>query len=293
MFVQRSDLPLDKDTLSQFLPWLIAFMVFLAVLAMAGMLLLASTASRWDRGVSGSLTVQILPTETLAKDSERLQKVLLILGELPEIKHFETFGDDKMMALLEPWLGTVAISDDLPLPRLVDVELKSGARLDLEKLSQHMKSIIPGVTIDDHSVWLERLVHLTGVLEGLAAIVLAFIGFATVGTVVFTTRTGIAIHRNAIEVLHFIGAQDSYIASQFASRALALGLKGGVIGLFLAVPTLWAIAAVARQMEFGLLPDVSLGLAHYSVGVALPVVIALIAMISAHLTVMKTLSRML
>ena len=293
MFSQHSDLPLDKDTLSQFLPWLIAFMVFIAVLAMAGMLLLASTASRWDRGISGSLTVQILPAETLAKDSERLQKVLLVLGEMPEVKYFETFGDDKMMALLKPWLGTAAVSDDLPLPRLIDVELKSGARLDLGKLSKRLESIIPGVTIDDHSVWLERLVHLTRGLEGLAAIVLAFIGLATVGTVVFTTRTGLAIHRNAIEVLHFIGAQDSYIASQFASRALTLGLKGGAIGLFLAVPTLWTIAAMARKMESGLLPDFSLGLAHYSVGVALPVVIALIAMISAHFTVMKTLSRML
>ena len=293
MFAQHSDLPLDNDNLSQFLPWLIAFMVFLAVLAMAGMLLLASTASRWDRGISGSLTVQILPAETLAKDSKRLQKVLLVLSEVPQVKHFETFGDDKMMALLKPWLGSAAVSDDLPLPRLVDVELKSGAKLDLEKLSQRMESIIPGVTIDDHSVWLERFVHLTRVLEGLASIVLAFIGFSTVGTVVFTTRTGLAIHRNAIEVLHFIGAQDSYIASQFASRALTLGLKGGIIGLFMAVPTLWAIAAMARQVESGLLPDINLGIAHYSVGAALPVVIALIAMVSAYLTVMKTLSRML
>ena len=293
MFAHRSDLPLDNDTLSQFLPWLIAFMVFLAVLAMSGMLLLASTAARWDEGIRGTLTVQILPTQDSSKDSEHLQKVLLILGELPEVKYFETLGDDKMMALLKPWLGATAVSNNLPLPRLIDVGLKSGARLDLKNLTQRIKSIVPGVTIDDHSVWLERLVHLTRMLEGLAAIVLVFIGFATVGTVVFTTRTGLAIHHNAIEVLHFIGAQDSYIASQFASRALFLGLKGGIIGLFLAVPTLWAIAAIAQQMEAGLLPDISLNFFHYLAGVALPVVISLIAMISARLTVMKTLSEML
>ena len=40
MFARRSDLPLDKDALSRFLPWLIAFMVFLAVMAMAGVLVL-------------------------------------------------------------------------------------------------------------------------------------------------------------------------------------------------------------------------------------------------------------
>jgi cell division transport system permease protein len=293
MFAQRSDLPLEKDTLSQFLPWLIAFMVFLAALAMAGLLLLAATAARWDQAISGTLTVQILPAENPTKDSERLQKVLLVLGEVPEVAGFDTLGDDKMKVLLEPWLGTISVLDDLPLPRLVDVEIKPGARLNLKKLSQRMESMVPGVTIDDHSVWLKRLVHLTRVLEGVAAIVLTFIGLVTVGTVVFTTRTGLAIHQNAIEVLHFIGAKDSYIASQFASRALTLGLKGGAFGLFLAVPTLWAIAAMAQQMEASLLPDFNLGFAHYVAGAALPLVIALIAMITARLTVMKTLSRML
>ena len=122
MFTRRSDLPLDKDALSRFLPWLIAFMVFLAVLAVAGMLVLDATAARWDRGIRGTLTVQIVPAETAAKDDERLQKVLLILGELPEVHRFETLGDAKLMTLLEPWLGSTAAAGDLPLPRLIDVE---------------------------------------------------------------------------------------------------------------------------------------------------------------------------
>ncbi|NQV83125.1 MAG: cell division protein [Rhodospirillales bacterium] len=293
MFTRRSDLPLDKDTLSRFLPWLIAFMVFLAVLAMAGMLVLDATAARWDRGISGTLTVQIVPSETPVKDTERLQKVLLILGETPEVHRFETLSDAKLMALLEPWLGATAASSDLPLPRLIDVELKPGAKLDVEKLSRRMETRVPGVTIDDHSIWLERLVRLIRSVEGLATMVLVFIGLSTVGTVVFTTRTGLTIHRNAIEVLHFIGAQDSYVASQFASRALLLGLKGGLIGLLLSVPTLWGIGIMAGKMEAGLLPEIILGPAHFSALAALPMLVAFIAMLTARMTVMKTLSRML
>ena len=91
----------------------------------------------------------------------------------------------------------------------------------------------------------------------------------------------------------FIGAQDSYIANQFASRALSLGLKGGVIGLLLAGPTLWGITVMARQMEAGLLPEITLGPVHYSAVAALPLTISFIAMLTARLTVMKTLSRML
>jgi len=293
MFARRSDLPLDKDTLSRFLPWLIAFMVFLAVMAMAGVLVLNSVAARWDRGVSNTLTVQIVPAENVIDDDERLQTVLKILAETPEVEHFETLADDKLLALLEPWLGSAAGAQDLPLPRMVDVELKPKSKLDVDGLAQRMQAQVPGVSIDDHSIWLNRLVRLIRSVEGLATLVLVFIALATIGTVIFTTRTGLALHKNAIEVLHFIGAQDSYIAAQFAGRALGLGLKGGVIGLLLAMPSLLGIGMMAAKMESGMFPDIALGAAHWSALAGLPIIVAVIAMLTARITVMKTLSRML
>jgi len=293
MFSRRSDLPLDKDALSRFLPWLIAFMVFLAVLAMAGMLALNTVAQRWDRGISGTLTVQITPVDDPAKDAERLQAVLAILAATPEIARYESLGDDRLMQLLEPWLGAAAGARDLPLPRLVDVELKPKASLDVQALSRRLSGRVPGASIDDHRVWLERLVRLIKTVQGLATLVLMFIALATVGTVIFTTRTGLAVHREAIEVLHLIGAQDSYVARQFAGRALALGLKGGVIGLALALPTLLAIGYFAQQLDSSLIPTVRLGTAHWAIVGSLPVVVAIIAMVTARLTVLKTLSRML
>ena len=183
-------------------------------------------------------------------------------------------------------MGTSAGAKDLPLPRLVDVELKSGAKLDIDALSRRMEARVPGVSIDDHSIWLNRLVRLIRTVEGLASLVLVFIALSTIGTVVFTTRTGLALHRNA-------GAQDSYVAAQFASRALTLGLKGGVIGLFLAVPSLLGIGVMAAKMESGLLPDITLGAVHWSALGGLPIIVALIAMLTARITVMKTLARML
>jgi cell division transport system permease protein len=293
MFSGRSDLPLDKDALSRFLPWLIAFMVFLAVLAMAGMLALNTVSQRWDRGISGTLTVQIAPVDDPAKDAERLQTVLAILASTPEIARYESLGDDRLMQLLEPWLGAAAGARDLPLPRLVDVELKPKASLDVQALSRRLAGRVPGASIDDHRVWLERLVRLIQTVQGLATLVLMFIALATVGTVIFTTRTGLAVHREAIEVLHLIGAQDSYVARQFAGRALALGLKGGVIGLALAIPTLMAIGYFAQQLDSSLIPNVRLGTVHWAIVGSLPLVVALIAMVTARLTVLKALSRML
>ena len=296
MLAHRSDLPLDRDALSRFLPWLIAFMVYLACLALAGMLTLGAVAERWDAGVSGTLTVQIIPSESptaAPKEARRIEAALEILRTTPGIAGAEVIGEDRIMALLEPWLGSIGGSGDLPLPRLIDVELKAGAELDTAALSKRLRQAVPGATVDDHGVWLDKLVRLLRAVEILASLVLLLIGLATVGTVVFTTRTGLAIHQEAIEVLHLIGAQDSYVAKQFATRALILGLRGGIIGLVLAVPTLMGIGALAARMEAGLLPDFTLTPAHWAAMVCLPLAVALIAMLTARLTVMKTLAEML
>lgn len=289
----RSDLPLDRDQLSRFLPWLIAFMVFLAVLAVAGMLVLNATASKWDRGVRGTMTVQVVPSADAAQDETRLNAVLTVLATSPEIQRYDAMDKSRLIRLLEPWIGAAARSGELPLPRLIDVEIKASARLTAAQLSERLAEKASGIAVDDHRVWLDHLVRLIDTFEALALVVLAFIVLATVGTIVFTTRTGLAVHREAIEVLHLIGAHDTYIARQFARRALGLGLIGGIGGLMLALPTLWGLANLAQTMDDRLLPDIGFGPLHWTMLAALPVLVALIAMSTAKVTVMRTLERML
>ena len=289
----RSDLPLDKDEHSRFLPWLIAFMVFLSILAVAGMLVLNATASRWDVGVRGNLTVQIVPTDDDAADEARLNEVLTVLATAPEVARYDALDETRLIRLLEPWVGPSTEKGDLPLPRLIDVELKQATNLTAGGLGARLSERVKGVAIDDHRVWLDRLVRMIETFEALALVVLLFIIMATVGTVVFTTRTGLAIHREAIEVLHLIGAHDDYIARQFASRALGLGIRGGLLGLVLALPTLWMLAHLAASLDERLLPDIGFGPWHWALLLAMPVSVALIAMTTAKVTVLRNLARML
>lgn len=304
MFTRRTDLHLERDSLGQFLPWLIAFMVYLSILALAGMLVLDDIARRWDKGISGTLTVQVAPSQSSEvtsgatqkdgkDDNSRFQAILDLLNTTPGVAWAKNFNKDKVLELLEPWLGKGAIMADLPLPKLIDVELEKGAAIDIAALEIRLRAIAPSAVVDDHSVWLGHLVNLIQTVWVLALAVLVFIALATTGTVIFATRTGLAIHHEAIEVLHLIGAQDSYIARQFASRALMLGLRGGVMGLILAAPTLWGIGSIARSLHSGYFPEFSLGLVHWGILGSTPILVALIAMISARLTVMKTLTRML
>ena len=291
--IKRSDLPLDNDVHSRFLPWLIAFMVFLAVLAIGGILVLNATAARWDQGVGGTLTVQIAATEDPARDQNNLQEVLNVIAAASGIERYVIIEEEHMMTLLEPWLGSSANVNDLPLPKLIDVGLADEAQFDLKDFTRTLQARVPDATVDDHRIWLQRLVNLIRTVEFIAMAILVFIALATMGTVIFTTRTGLSIHKEAIEVLHLIGAQDSYIAGQFAARAMMLGLKGGLIGMALGLPALYLVGSLAESLEEAALPDLSFGPIEWAIFAIIPLCVAGLAMTTARSTVLRSLARML
>jgi len=294
IFSRRTDLPLDRDALSRFLPWLIAFMVYMAALAQAGLFGLDELARRWDTGMAATLTVQLPanPDASEAANARVLQSALNMLSETTGVVRTSVVSEQKVLQLLSPWLGVVQ-AVDVPLPRLIDVETNPDIKLDVRVLQQKLARTIEGAQIDDHGVWLARLIEMVRTLEALAAGVLALIVSAAMGTVIFTTRTGLTVHAEAIEVLHLTGAQDSYIAKQFAGRAWAMGFKGGLIGLVLAALTLFILSYVADRLQAGMLPELSLPIAGWVSLAVLPLAAGLVAGLTARFTVMRTLRRMI
>ncbi|MBT4888542.1 MAG: cell division protein [Rhodospirillales bacterium] len=296
MFFRRIDIALDQDAHARFLPLLIAFMVYLAILAVAGIMVLNHSIERWDKGISGTLTVQIPPPQDSAINSDAttsaVNDALRVLSNTPGVLNAEVLAEDETLELLRPWLGELAGQADLPLPRLIDVAIDRESGVDTQALSRQLSVSVPGASVDDHRVWLDRLVRLLKTVELIALGVVAVIGFVTIGTVIFTTRTGLALHSEAIQVLHLIGAHDNYIARQFAGRALWLGLKGGLVGLIFCVPTLLAIGYLAERMQIEAIPNISLGVPQMVAIIVLPLIVAGIAMVTARVTVLRTLARM-
>lgn len=295
MLGRHSDLPLKGDATSSYLPWLVALMVFLAALALAGAFVIHGIISRWDKDVVGTLTVQVAPVsgvEGEARTEERVRQAIELMLSSPGVTRVRALDKRQTLALLEPWLGNTEAVKDLPLPRLIDVEIDTEARIDLGQLAAQLSRAVPGASLDDHRVWLSRLIGLSRTIEWLAVAVVALIGMVTSATVVYATRTGMAVHKGVIEVLHLIGAHDDYIARQFADRAFSLGFSGGLIGVGMAVPALSAIGWGARRLEGGFLPSLDLSFAGYiSIGL-LPLSAALLAMLAARMTVHSTLARL-
>ena len=292
----RFDIPFARDGSVRFLPWLIALMVYLAGLALAGTLLLNGSLVDWSRSTAAIATVELPPAEDKTADAENAA-VLDLLRHTPGIVAAEPMPREAVAKLVEPWLGGAVATDQLALPRLVDVKLDPAHPPDLAALRRHLSELAPMATLDEARHAFDRLFDLGLSIEVTAIAIVILIGLAAMMTVILSTRAGLAVHRNVIEVLHILGAQDRYIARQFGRQALSLGLRGGIIGFVLAVLTLLAISHIAATAsllgpEVRLAPALSLRIWHWAALALLPLAAAIIARYTALATVSRALSRL-
>lgn len=294
---RRLDIPLARDGSGRFLPWLIAAMVYLAGLALAGMLTLNGALANWDKGLAGTLTIEIPAPGENQKGDGGFVAALAILHATPGLASIQPLDRAHVMKLLKPWLGDALSPEELPLPRLIDLRIAPADGFDLAVLKSRLAGAVPGAVVDDHHLWLDRLYGLMISVEATALAIVVLIGATSVLTVVFTTRAGLAVHHEVIELLHLMGARDGYVAHQFEREALRLGFGGGVIGLAFAALTLLGLghAAAATGVlgeQAKLLPELHLTSWQWATLFALPPAAGIAAMLTARLTVLRALARL-
>ncbi len=299
MLLARPDIPLDQDSTSRFLPWLIAFMVFLASLALASLLVVESLVTRWDRGLRAELTVQIPPPDSSGGDEElaglrqeRLDQVLAVLAKTSGVQDAEVLSQEAVAQLVEPWLGSNRDEMAIFLPSLLAVRIDPLTQIDVPALQLALDQAVAGTQVDDHQRWLGALVRLARSVELGALLVLLLVAMAGTATVVFVTRASLAIHRPVIELLHLMGAEDRYIAKQFQGHALRFSLRGGLVGFAAAAGILGLFAYLGDQMESGLLPRVELSILDWAIVAVVLLVTCVIAMLTARFTVTRTLGKL-
>src|SRR5205085_9004373 len=140
---------------------------------------------------------------------------LRALRATPGVERAEPLDDKANAALLERWLGPGLAADELRLPRLIDLHVDPARALDPAALAKRLAAAAPSARLDDHRGWLDRLFDVARAIELVAAAIVALVAGAAVTSIVFATRTGLAIHRATVELLHVIGARDTFLAAQF------------------------------------------------------------------------------
>lgn len=273
------------------LPWVIAVMVYLSGLALAGAVSVNGAVTAWTSDLGRQLTVQVVAADADEQDAEAAA-ALALLSSTPGVEVARQLEADQMAALLEPWLGAGNVSADLPLPVLIEVTLLPGRTINSDALAQQLRDVAPGATLDTNEQWLGRLHAVAAMVQGTALAIVALIMLATVAIVIFGTHAGLAAHRQTIETLHIIGARDGLIAREFQTRFLRLGLKGGLIGILFAGLTLYVARRLVDSLGGGILERMTLAPTDGILLVVLPVAAGVIAMLTARLTVLRALSRM-
>jgi cell division transport system permease protein len=300
------DLGLRRALGDRMLPLVVAAMAFLAALALAGSVGAASLARRWQEGAASVLTVQV-PRPTLPAEGggPRLDRVLALLRGTPGISEARALDDAELAELLRPWLGAGVDRLTLPLPAVVEVRL-AGAGPDMAALAARLDAAAPGTTPESHGAWVRRLAVLARSLQACAWAALALVAAVAVGVIAVATRAGLMARREAIEIVHGLGATDAYIAGRFAGRAMRLAALGAAGGSLAALPVLLALAALAAPFGATAPPDPSqpgageaalawlaaLPLPLWFALPALPVAAGLIGLVTAQGTVRTWLRRL-
>ena len=282
-------LPLGHGATSRYGPWIVAATVYVAALALAALMAIASAERNWHGALAGRISVQVPPPPDGAEN--HVAEIVALLHGTPAIEEAVPLDEAQSRSLLEPWLGVGAELDDLPLPLLIDVRLRPAVQLDIVALEVALDAAVPGTRIDDHGLWLARTLRFTRALQVFGAAIAVLFGLTAMATAAMATRAGLAVHEDAIRILRLIGAPDGYIAHRFVAHSCGLAIKGGVLGCALAAATLILLDRYAPGAGALMLPDMTLSPIQWAALAALPLAIAALGMTVARLTVMRALSR--
>jgi len=219
----------DRSIAGRSLMAVVAIMTFLASLTAGGVQLIAAAAADWGSDVSREVTIQIRPRDGVDMEAA-IDRAVSLAQSFPGVAEVQPYSQAETERMLAPWLGEGLDLTDLPVPRLVVVKVVPERPPDLAALRAALAEAAPEASLDDHRFWIGRLSAMANTIVFAGLAVLGLMVAATALSVVFATRGAMAGNREVVEVLHFVGAHDSFIANEFQRHFLWLGLKGGVIG---------------------------------------------------------------
>ncbi len=297
LFARSSPIIPKTSATRHTLVYVIAIMSFLACLTIGFVVTIENAASNWQSDVGREITIQIRPEEGVEL-ADAVARAIELAKATPGIDEAYALGEGRTRSLLEPWLGAGIDLAALPVPKLIIVKAAAATPDDLAQLRSQLATQIRGASLDDHRQWQTRLAAMARTTTVLGFIVLLLVLTATVLSVVFATHGVVAGNRHVIEILHYVGADDRFIARQFQDQFLRLGLKAGLMGGGVSV-VLFAIggwlagrsyATPAGDQLEALIGQFTIGMTGYGGIMAIVLLVAVLTALTSRLTVRRHLS---
>lgn len=292
------DLPLNKDKGNNFLKILMGLMTFLGIIALSGSFALSEIKHRWSSGLENKATVEIAAqgSDGIILDKATVNqlgdKVFDYLSRHPAIENVERMEEAQIIDLVSPWLGADLSYDQIPLPAIMTISFKKDVLFEYETITRGLENIAPSARLDTHESWLNDVLRFAGALKFAAIMITLIIGITTIIGVAGSVQARMVIYHEELELLHLMGAGDRYISRQLQRYILILCLQGAAIGALAGGLTLLIVGWITGKMDISLLPDFSLNALQILTLLILPVIVALLGMLTARQTVLRVLEQM-
>lgn len=285
---------IPQGRLSGPMPWVIAIMVALTVIAAAAGLAFSHAAGTASDALSGGVTVQIVDANPAERDRQA-QEALKLLQGTPGVVTAELVSQDQIDKLIEPWLGQPVEGENaIPVPALIDARLRDAVTGEnLGALRRALRGVAPSARVDAQSGWLKPVFGAVDTMRWLSLALVGVLGFALAAAVLLAVRTALGSNRETIEVVHLLGGADPQIARIF-QRAIGIDAAvGGAIGLAVGLGVVLVLGRQFGALGAGLVDAGALGWLDWLLLVLVPIAGVLLAMFTARQTVLRALRKML
>lgn len=277
------------------MPWVIAIMIAITVIAAGAGLALRNLAENARGEIAGGITVQIVEGAPAERERQAEQAVAL-LSNREEVAEVRRVPEEELNALLEPWLGQQAVAqeDAIPVPALIDVRLKGPVTLRrLEELRTSLTAVVPAARLDAQARWLEPVLDAVDSLQWLALGLIVLLGATTAAAVWLAARSALGTNRETIEIVHLLGGSDGQIARIF-QRSIGLDAAlGGLAGLALGLTAILILGRQFADLGSGMVAGGAFGPVDWAALAAIPVIGVVLATLTARLTLLASLRRLL
>ncbi|MEI6339923.1 MAG: hypothetical protein WCQ57_15295 [Verrucomicrobiota bacterium] len=271
-----------------------AVMCYLACLAIGALILVDRAVTSWTSGLSREMTIQVRMMRGTDIVQE-VEKARAITAAFPGVVSADILDESEGAKLLEPWLGTRSL-EGLPVPRLIRVVSDTANPPNIPALEEALLQV-KGARLDTHQKWEAELTRMARALSAVSYAILLLICVSAIAIVIFATRAVLQANRHIVDLLHLVGARDSYIARQIDGRFLRTGLLAGFIGVGLGLFTFLLLGLLGGGSESGvaaasrglLFSTPSIAIWSYGLMFAVPGAATLICLITARVTLMRRL----
>jgi cell division transport system permease protein len=291
---ERSGL-LQQARLGGPMPWVIAIMIALTVIAAAAGLALNNVATHARAEIAGGLTVQVVEAAPAERDRQA-EVAVAMLSNREDVASVRRVPDEELAALLEPWLGELAGEGDdaVPVPALIDARLKGPVTPQrLAELRETLGASVPAARVDAQANWLAPVFQAISSLQWLAFGLVLLLAATSAAAVWLAARSALGSNRDTIEIIHLLGGTDGQIARIFQRSIAVDALVGGAIGLLLGLSALFVLGRQFAALGSGMVAGGGLRLIDWAVIGAIPLAGVALAAITARVTVLAALRRML